>query len=82
MAVPNLPVAIPDAAGSALPYHLPAICTNLKAIGVIPSIIFITHKPEESHVHWCHSKLKGLKVQAKVLPKTMKNLEGDRIVSD
>lgn len=82
MAVPNLPVAVPDAAGSSLPYHLPAIRTNLKTIAVVPSIIFITHKPEESHVYWCHSKLKCLKVQAKVLPKTMKNLEGDIMISD
>lgn len=82
MAVPNLPVAVTDAAGSALPYHLPAICPDLKAIAVVPSIIFISHKTEKSHVYRCHSKLEGLKVQAKVLPKTMKNLETEKIVSD
>ena len=82
MAVPDLPVTVSNAAGSALPYHLPSICPNLKAIAVVPSIIFIAHKPEESHVYWCHSKLEGLEVQAKVLPETMKYLETYKIVSD
>jgi hypothetical protein len=74
MAVSNLPMAIPDAAGSSLPYHLPTISPNLKAIAVVPCLIFIAHETKESHVYWCHSKLEGLKMQAEVLPKTMENL--------
>lgn len=73
MAVPNLPMAVSDAAGISLPYHLPAIRPNLKAVSVAPCIIFITHKTEESHVYWCHSKLECLKVQTEVLTKTVEN---------
>ena len=74
MAVPHLSVAVPDAPGGALPYHLPAIGTNLEAVTVAPRLILIPHETEKGHVHWCHPKLEGLKVQAEVLPETMKHL--------
>jgi hypothetical protein len=74
MAVSNLPVAVPDAAGGALPCHLPTISPNLKAVAVAPCLIFVSHETEESHVYWCHSELECLKMQAEVLPKTMENL--------
>ncbi|MCQ6473582.1 hypothetical protein NPN13_25210, partial [Vibrio parahaemolyticus] len=70
---PNLPVAVPYAAGSALPYHLPAIRANLKAITIVPGIIFVAHKTEEGHVNRSHSKLEGLEMQAEVLPKAVKD---------
>lgn len=82
MAVPNLPMAVADAAGIALPYHLPAISSNLKAISVAPCIIFVAHKSEESHVYWCHSKLKGLKVQAKVLTETVEDSQHPSCIFD
>ena len=74
MTVPHLPVAVPDAPGGALPYHLPAIGPDLKAVTVVPRLIFVSHETEEGHVHWCHPKLEGLKVQTEVLSETMEHL--------
>jgi hypothetical protein len=74
MAVPNLAVAVTDASWRAFPYHFSPITTNLETIGIVPCFIFIPHKTQESHVNRCHSELEGLKVQAEVLPKTMKYL--------
>lgn len=75
VAVTHFAVAVPDAPGCALPYHLPAIGTNLKAIAVVPCVILIAHEAEECHVDWRHSKLEGLKMQAEILPETMENLK-------
>lgn len=74
MAVTHLPVAVPDAPGGALPYHLPAIGADLEAVTVVPRLILVPHETQEGHVHWCHPKLEGLKVQAEVLPETVKHL--------
>lgn len=74
MAVPHLPVAVPDTSGGALPYHFPAICADLKAVAIVPCLIFITHETEKGHIDWCHPKLEGLKVQAEVLPETVEDL--------
>jgi hypothetical protein len=74
MAVPHLPVAVTDAPGGALPYHLPAIGTDLQAVAVVLCIVLVPHETEKCHVHRCHPKLEGLKVKAKVLPETVKYL--------
>jgi hypothetical protein len=74
MAVPHLPVAVTDAPGGALPYHLPAIGTDLQAVAVVLCIVLVPHETEKCHVHRCHPKLEGLEVKAKVLPETVKYL--------
>ena len=55
MAVPDLAVAVSDAPRGAFPYEFPTIGPNLEAVGVIPSVILIPHKPQKCHVHRSHS---------------------------
>lgn len=74
MAVPDLSMAIPDAPWCTLPYEFPSICANLQAVPIVPSFILITHESEECHIYRRHAKLKGFKVKAKILTKTMKHL--------
>ena len=74
MAVPRLPVAVADAPRGALPYHLPAISTHLKAVAVVLRLVLVSHETKEGHVYRCHPKLEGLKVQAEVLPEAVKHL--------
>jgi len=75
MAVPHLPVAVADAPGGALPNHLPAIGTHLKAVAVVLRLVLVSHETKEGHVYWCHPKLEGLKVQAEVLPEAVKHCQ-------
>ena len=82
MAVAHFAVAVPDAPGRALPYHLPAIGTHLKAIAVVPRVVLVAHEAEECHVDRCHSELEGLKMQAEILPETMENLKMKTVVSN
>lgn len=74
MAVPDLSMAIPDAPWSTLPYEFPSICTNLQAVTIVPCFILITHETKECHIYRGHAKLKGFEVKAKILTKTMEDL--------
>ena len=79
MAVSDFAVAVSDAPRGAFPYELPTIGPNLKAVGIIPSVILISHEPQKCHVHRSHSQLEGLKMQTKVLPKTVEDLERGKL---
>nr|GMD49644.1 hypothetical protein B296_00031614 [Ipomoea batatas] len=76
--VPDLAMAIPNTSWSALPYQLSTICSYLQTVGVITCFVFITHKPEKSHVNRGHAKLECLKVKAEILTKTMEDLTDER----
>lgn len=75
VAVTHFAVTVPDTPGRALPYHLPAIGTHLKAIAIVPRVILVAHEAEECHVDWRHSELERLKMQAEILPEAMENLK-------
>lgn len=75
MAVPDFPVTITDAAWGAFKYKFSAICSNLKAIAIVPSLCFITHETEKCHVDRGHAKLESFKVKAKILTKAMEDLK-------
>lgn len=81
MAIPYLAVAVAYAAGSALPDHLAAICTNLKTIAVVACLILVSHETQECHVYWCVAQLEGLKMKAEVLTEAVKYLEREREIS-
>jgi len=55
VAVPNLPVAIPDAPWVPFPYKFPSIPPNLEAVAVVSGLILIAHETQEGHVHWGHA---------------------------
>jgi hypothetical protein len=74
MAVSNFPVAVPYASWVALPSQFSTISSNFQAIGVVSSIVFITHETEECHINRSHAKLEGFKMETEVLTKTVEDL--------
>lgn len=55
-------VTITNTPRDPLPFQLSPICTDLKAVTELASVIFITHKPQKRHVNRCHAQMKCLKV--------------------
>ena len=73
-AVTNLPVAVSYASGDPLPDHLASVGSNLQAVTVVFSFDIIPHKAQECYVNRSHAELEHLKMQAKILSETTKNL--------
>lgn len=74
MAVTDAPVVGPNAPRHTLPYQLPPITANLKAIPKFPRIRLLTYEAEECHVDWFCSKPKSFKMEAKVVSKAVEEL--------
>lgn len=74
-AVSNLPMPIPHTPWHALPYEFSRISTHLQAVAVIPSFCLIPHEMKKCHIDRSHPKLKRFKVEAKVLPEAVEDLE-------
>jgi hypothetical protein len=72
--IPNLAVAVSDAAGDSLPDHLAAIAANLKAVAVVLCLRIISHEPQKCYVNRSIAQLECLKMETKILPKATKNL--------
>jgi hypothetical protein len=81
VAVPDFPVAVPDASRDALPCHLTATASHLEAVAVALGFGVVSHEPEEGDVHRCHAQLECLEVQTEVVAKAAENLEDDSTVS-
>ena len=81
VAVPDLPVAVPDAPRHALPCHLAPVPSNLQAVAVVLGLGVVAHETEEGDVHGRHAQLESLEVQAEVLAEAAENLEDDSVIS-
>jgi len=75
VAVPDLPVAVPDAPRHALPCHLAPVPSDLQAVAVVLGLGVVAHETEEGDVHGRHAQLESLEVQAEVLAEAAENLE-------
>lgn len=72
-AVSNFCMAITDAPRNSLPRQLSSICSDFQAVTEFSGIIIVTHEPNEGHVHWSHSYVECLKVQAELISITVEN---------
>lgn len=74
-------MAISDAPRDALPCHLTATASDLKAVAVVLSFSVVAHEPEEGDVDRRHAQLECLEVQTEVLAEAAENLEDDSAIS-
>ncbi len=81
MAVPHFAMTITNAPGHSLPDQLASIGPYLQAVAEIFGLIVVPHKPQKSHVYWCHTQLESLKMQAKMLPKAIEHLHNHQTAS-
>lgn len=78
VAVSHFPVAVSDASRRSLPYQLPTVSADLEAVAIVPSLVLVSHEPQERHIHRSHSQLERLEVEAEILPETMEHRKHPR----
>ena len=74
MTVPNFPVAVSNASWGTFPGEFTTVTSNFETVAVVPSFHLVPHESKECHIYRSHAKLKGFKMEAEILTKTVENL--------